>query len=248
MLLAQMAHAQDHKGEKFIDARCINPLFRGAKPIYTRDFNKLVYKHYPNANFSTQHLLAGLRKLEPERNLESSLFSNLPQNLYTTNRSARSPQNNKALFEIIKIYNAYKCYTGRFKRSTKASKILSDLKTVFAAFAPAKLKVDYTISNHGAGNRRWKRSQSLDGQSIQELLLKNTNNQQEKNQLLGRKMEHFVNQAQTTKELSFSWYDIPSFRQSQSPILSILSKTVVTYTFISHLKNPCIDMEFKNIE
>jgi hypothetical protein len=53
VFLAKIAFAQHQEREKFIDAGCVNPLFRGAKPIYMGDFNKLVDEHYKNANFLT---------------------------------------------------------------------------------------------------------------------------------------------------------------------------------------------------
>jgi hypothetical protein len=62
--------------------------------------------------------------------------------------------------------------------------------------------------------------------------------QQEKNCQLGKKIEQIAQQAEALKQQASSIYDTPSVRLSQSQIMNILTKTVVTYMFIRHLNNP----------
>jgi hypothetical protein len=95
--------------------------------------------------------------------------------------------------------------------------------------------VDFTLSNHRARGKQWRQSQSLEKQTIRELFLEDFKIQQEKNHLMGKKIDQLVDKVNLLKEQASSIYDSPSVRLSQSPILNILLKTIATYMF---LKNP----------
>ncbi len=56
--------------------------------------------------------------------------------------------------------------------------------------------------------------------------------------MLSKKIDCIVNHVEALKEQASIAYNTPSVSLSQSPILSILSKTVATYTFLRHLYNP----------
>jgi hypothetical protein len=199
------AHTKDEG--RFINARQINLFFKGAKPIYTGDFNELVDKQYLIANFITRQFFTRLLALKQDRNFGSNLLANLPHQLPRP----------------------------KTKRSPATKKNLCDLNTVFSIFNPAKIKINYTTS---IGNKCWRQSQTPDEQTIQELLLKDIQIQQDKNHILGKKIDHIVNKVEALKQQASTTYDLPSVRLSQSPIMNILSKTVATYMFLRQLNNP----------
>jgi len=126
----------------------------------------------------------------------------------------------------------------KITRSAKANKILSNLNAVLSTFSPTKLELDCTNSNYAAGNRWCRRSPTQDQRSIQELLLEDIQIQQEKNHQLGKKNDQIVKQVETLKQQASNAYDPPTVRLSQSPIMSILTKTVAMYMFLRHLNNP----------
>jgi hypothetical protein len=61
----------------FINLGQINPVFEGARPIYTGDFNEFVDKQLPKANFISRTFFAGLLALEQDRDLGSHVLANL---------------------------------------------------------------------------------------------------------------------------------------------------------------------------
>jgi hypothetical protein len=106
--IAQTPLSQAEDQDQFIDTGHINPLFRGP-----REFQKLVTRHYPKANFATKQLLARLLALEQDQDLGSKLLSNLQ-------------------------HTQPNCIT---KWSSADNKILHDLQIVFSTFSPAKVKI-----------------------------------------------------------------------------------------------------------
>jgi len=56
--LCHIQYAHTNEDRHFIDAGQIHLIFRGTKPIYTGNFNELVDKQSPNANFITRWFLS----------------------------------------------------------------------------------------------------------------------------------------------------------------------------------------------
>jgi hypothetical protein len=55
-IFIQGSHSQTEHENKFVNVRKIDPQFKGPYPIFTGDFNNLVDKHYPKANYVTRQL------------------------------------------------------------------------------------------------------------------------------------------------------------------------------------------------
>jgi len=55
---------------------------------------------------------------------------------------------------------------------------------------------------------------------------------------LGKKNDQIVKPVETLKQQASNAYDPPTVRLSQSPTMSILTKTVAMYMFLRHLNNP----------
>ncbi len=59
-------------------------------------------------------------------------------------------------------------------------------------FTPPKPILDYEISSYATENKRWRRAPFQHPVSIQDLLLQDIRTRQEKNKLLGAKIERIV--------------------------------------------------------
>jgi hypothetical protein len=123
-------------------------------------------------------------------------------------------------------------------RSPRAIKTIKDLDTAIANFTPTRQLAEYKISEYTTGNKHWRRAPSQHLVSIQDLLLHNIQTRQEKNKLLGEKIEKIVLQNQVLAQQASSIYDTPSEKLKKSPIMNILTKMVATYMFMKNMNNP----------
>jgi len=123
-------------------------------------------------------------------------------------------------------------------RSPRAIKTIKDLDTAIANFTPTRQLAEYKISEYTTGNKHWRHAPSQHSVSIQDLLLHNIQTRQEKNKLLGEKIEKIVLQNQVLAQQASSIYDTPSEKLKKSPIMNILTKMVATYMFMKNMNNP----------
>ena len=107
----------------------------------------------------------------------------------------------------------------RLARSPRAIKTIKDLDTAIATFAPTRPSAEYELSKYATGNKRWRRSPSQHPVSIQDLLLHDIQTCQEKNKLLGEKIDKIVLQNQLLAQLAFSIYDTHSEKLKKSPMM-----------------------------
>ncbi len=105
-------------------------------------------------------------------------------------------------------------------RSPQAIKMIKDLDAAIAMFTPTNQIVDYEISSYATGNKRWRRAPFQHPVSIQDLLLQDIRTCQEKNKLLGEKIEKIVLQNQMLADQASSIYQTPSERLKKSPIMN----------------------------
>ncbi len=118
-------------------------------------------------------------------------------------------------------------------RSPQAIKTIKDLDAAIARFTLNKPVMDYETSSYATGNKCWWHAPSQHPVSIQDLLLHDIRTRQEKNKLLGVKIERIVSQNQALAQQASNIYDPPSEKLKKSPIMNILTKTVATYVFLS---------------
>jgi hypothetical protein len=98
--------------------------------------------------------------------------------------------------------------------------MIKDLDAAIAMFTPTNQIVDYEISSYATGNKRWRRAPFQHPVSIQDLLLQDIRTCQEKNKLLGEKIEKIVLQNQMLADQASSIYQTPSERLKKSPIMN----------------------------
>jgi hypothetical protein len=115
---------------------------------------------------------------------------------------------------------------------------VKDLEANIATFSPARPVTEYQVLEYATGNKRWRCAPSQHPVSIQDLLLHDIQTRQEKNKLLGEKVEKIVLQNQLLAQQSSNFYDTPSERLKKSPIMNMVTKTVATYMFLKNMNNP----------
>jgi hypothetical protein len=84
----------------------------------------------------------------------------------------------------------------RLARSPRAIKTIKDLDAAIATITPVKPTAEYEVSEYATGNRCWRRTPYQHPVSIQDLLLHDIQTHQEKNKLLGEKVDKIVLQNQ----------------------------------------------------
>jgi hypothetical protein len=154
------------------------------------------------------------------------------------NTTALSQQLDQAALRISTAVQRLKDWTENNARSPRAVKTIKDLEAAITMFTPSKLTVDYEISGYAMGNRRWQHSPFQHPTSTQDLLLEDIRGCQEKNQLLGEKIEQIVLRNNMLAQQASSIYNTPSEKLKKSPIMNILTKTVATCMFLKNMNNP----------
>jgi hypothetical protein len=111
----------------------------------------------------------------------------------------------------------------RLARSPWAIRKIKDLDAAIATFTPVRLIAKYEVSEYATGNRCWRCTPYQHPVSIQDLLLHDIQTRQEKNKLLGEKVEQIVLQNQLLAQQASSIYDTPSEKLKKSPNMNILN-------------------------
>jgi hypothetical protein len=154
------------------------------------------------------------------------------------NTTALYQQLDQAALRISTAVQRLKDLTENNARSPRAVKTIKDLEAAITMFTPSKPTVDYEISGYAMGNRRWRHSPFQHPTSTQDLLLEDIRGCQEKNQLLGEKIEQIVLRNNMLAQQASSIYNTPSEKLKKSPTLNILTKKVATYMFLKNMNNP----------
>jgi hypothetical protein len=89
-------------------------------------------------------------------------------------------------------------------RSPRAIKTIKDLDATIATFTPVRPTAEYEVSEYATGNRCWRHTPYQHPVSIQDLLLHDIKTHQEKNKLLGEKVEKIVLQNQLVAQQASS--------------------------------------------
>jgi hypothetical protein len=126
----------------------------------------------------------------------------------------------------------------RLTGSPIAIRTIKDLDATIAAFTPVRPIAEYQVSEYATRNRRWRCTPYQHPVSIQDLLLHDIQTRQEKNKLLGEKVEKIMLQNQVLAQQTSSIYDTPSEKLKKIPIMNILAKAVTKYMFLKNMNNP----------
>jgi hypothetical protein len=208
---------------------------------------KLLNKQSIYSKLATKDFLSGLLTTKTNKKLEAALLASL---LGQTNKSVAKrsttddndaivkgteilyQQMDQALTKIHKATQKTRELAEQIARSPWAIKTIKYLDAAIAMFTPTRPIVDYEISGYATRNKRWWRAPFQHPVSIQDLLLQDIKTRQEKNKLLGEKIERIMLQNQVLVQQASIICDTPSEKIKKSPIMNILTKTVATYMFL----------------